>query len=107
MSFVDGQLHIVVGKGHTTMNYKGKNREVQNVLHVPRVKMNLLPIGMIADHGCIVIFPSKKCWIMKETMPPLIVAKGIRDHRSRFYKIVAPQERDLEVNMIKALDVQL
>ena len=89
------------------VNFKSMNKQIQNVLHIPCVKKNLLSVDMIADQGCIIIFSSDKYRVMKEASPPIVVAKGLRDHRSCLYKLMAPQERKLMVNLLKKTKVQL
>lgn len=102
---VDGHFHLVVEQDSILMNHRGSHRAIHNVLHVPGVKRNLLLAGMIADMGCVVIFLSDSCWIMKETSPPIVIAEGIRDHSTGLYRLA--KLKGGSVNMIKSSEMHL
>ncbi len=45
----------------------------------------MLSIGMIADKGTIVVFDSKKCLVINNGDPNIIMVEGVKDQKNGLY----------------------
>jgi hypothetical protein len=64
-----------------------KIKAISNVLCVPNLSKKLLSISMIIDKGNTMVFDSKKCLVINNGDPNIIVAKGVKDQKNGLYRL--------------------
>ncbi len=83
-----GPNHGRHGKGKIKLSFSfGKIKAISNVLCVPNLSKKLLSIGMIINKGNIMVFDSKKCLVINNGDPNIIVAKGVKDQKNGLYRL--------------------
>ncbi len=82
VKFIGGQIHDVHGKGKIKISFNfGKINTTSDVLYVPSFSKNFLFIGMLANKGNIVVFDFKKCLVINNGYPNIIMVEGVRDQK--------------------------
>ncbi len=86
VKFIGGQIHDVHEKGKIKISSNfSKIKIISNVFYVPSLSKNLLFINMIADKGNIVVFDSKKCLVINNGDPNIIMVEGVKDQKNGLY----------------------
>ncbi len=76
---VGGVSHTMIGKGYVWFKTQnGSIKKIINVLYVHGIIKNLLFVGVINNKSYLSIFGSKKCLIIENPNPNVIVAKGVK-----------------------------
>ncbi len=79
VSTVGSVSHKMIGKGYVWFKTQnGSIKKIINVLYVHGITKNLFFVGIISNKSYLSIFGSKKCLIIENPNPNVIVAKGVR-----------------------------
>jgi len=63
---VKRHAHGVKSKGHAKILLNGSIKKITNDLYVHGMKNNLISIGALANKGHLVVFNTKRCFILNE-----------------------------------------
>jgi hypothetical protein len=63
---VKRHAHGVEGKGHAKFGLNGSIKKITNDLYVLGMKNNLISIGVLANKGHLVVFNTRRCFILDE-----------------------------------------
>ncbi len=65
----------------------GRVKKLDNALFVLKVTKNLLLVGTLANKRCVVVFGSKKCWVITTNEPKKVIVKKVKDEFNGSYKL--------------------
>ncbi len=63
---VNRHAHGVEGNNHAKLRLTGSINKITNVLYVLGMKNNLIFVGVLTNKGHLVVFNSKRCFILNE-----------------------------------------
>jgi hypothetical protein len=79
----------------------GSNKELKQVLYMPRMCKNLLLVGKLTDQGHFVVYGPRKYWILDKSDSKQVLFKGKRNSSTSMYRLKTSlsgrnlQEQDL------------
>ena len=102
VSTAGGEILHVEGKGIVEIPTTSGAIKFESVLYVPGITKNLLSVGSITDSKRMVLFDSKRVWILDESYQPpcasQILATGHRNCRNGLYRFRPPEVSANAVN---------
>jgi len=94
---IGGHVMPVASQGIvTSIDDKGKIKQINPVLYVPGITTNLFSVGKLIDSSYRVMFESKQCLIYDKDRPTRIFLQGIWDGRNNLYKVVNRFEKSID-----------